>query len=127
MVPVRYRPNAASGGWSYGRGLCTAVKKGHTRFDIILLNIHKTTSRWHLPVPNRNHNGWFYPPRHIKGTPTHCGRTGTCPHNNQSKGEGRLFIVNTIFSMNFSFLKNNIIVTCIVSWPITTFPSGQFL
>ena len=21
MVPVRYRPNAASGGWSYGRGL----------------------------------------------------------------------------------------------------------
>ena len=22
IVPVRYRPNAASGGWSYGRDLC---------------------------------------------------------------------------------------------------------
>ena len=45
-VPVRYRPNAASGGWSYGRGL---VHCRETRFDIISLNIHKTTSRWHLP------------------------------------------------------------------------------
>ena len=24
-----------------------AVKRGYTRFDIILLNIHKTTSRWY--------------------------------------------------------------------------------
>ena len=24
MVPVRYRPNAASGGWSYGRDLVSA-------------------------------------------------------------------------------------------------------
>ena len=48
-VPVRYRPNAASGGRSYGRGLAHCREKGATRFDIILLNIHKTTSRWHLP------------------------------------------------------------------------------
>ena len=47
MIPVRYRPNAASGGWGYGRDLCTAVKRGYTHFDIILLNIHKTTSRWY--------------------------------------------------------------------------------
>ena len=26
-VPVRYRPNAASGGWSYGRDLVSAVKR----------------------------------------------------------------------------------------------------
>ena len=25
-VPVRYRPNAASGGWGYGRDLVSAVK-----------------------------------------------------------------------------------------------------
>ena len=49
LVPVRYRPNAASGGWSMGVALCTAVKREHTRFDIISLNIHKATSRWHLP------------------------------------------------------------------------------
>ena len=49
MVPVRYRPNAASGGWSYGRGLVHCHEKGTTRFDIISLNIHKTTSHWHLP------------------------------------------------------------------------------
>ena len=48
MVPVRYRPNAASGGWSYGRDLSHCREKG--RFGIISLNIHKTTSRrgWHL-------------------------------------------------------------------------------
>ena len=48
-VPVRYRPNAASGGWSYGRDLyhCRAARE--TRFDIILFNIHKTTSRWQSP------------------------------------------------------------------------------
>ena len=29
VAPVRYRPNAASGGWSYGRDLLvTAVKRG---------------------------------------------------------------------------------------------------
>ena len=27
-VPVRYRPNAASGGWSYGRGLVHCREKG---------------------------------------------------------------------------------------------------
>ena len=27
-VPVRYRPNAASGGWSYGRGLVHFCEKG---------------------------------------------------------------------------------------------------
>ena len=48
-VPVRYRSNAASGGWSYRRGLVHTVKRGHTRFDIISLNIHKATLRWHLP------------------------------------------------------------------------------
>ena len=26
-VPVRYRPNGASGGWSYGRDLVSAVKR----------------------------------------------------------------------------------------------------
>ena len=36
-VPVRYRPNAASGGWSYGRDLA------HYRKRHLLLNIHKTT------------------------------------------------------------------------------------
>ena len=46
-VAVRYRPNAASGGWGYGVTCVTAVKRGYTRFDIILLNIHKTTSRWY--------------------------------------------------------------------------------
>ena len=30
-VPVRYRPNAASGGWGYGRDLFNAVKRGYTR------------------------------------------------------------------------------------------------
>ena len=45
MVPVRYRPNAASGGWSYGRDLVSPP-----RFGIISLNIHKTTSwrGWYL-------------------------------------------------------------------------------
>ena len=28
-------------GGAMGVALCTAVKKGHTRFDIVLLNIHK--------------------------------------------------------------------------------------
>ena len=28
MVPVRYRPNAASGGWGYGRDLVSAAKRG---------------------------------------------------------------------------------------------------
>ena len=28
LVPVRYRPNAASGGWSYGRGLVHCREKG---------------------------------------------------------------------------------------------------
>ena len=36
-------------GGAMGVALCTAVKGGHTRFDIISLNIHKETSRWHLP------------------------------------------------------------------------------
>ena len=27
-VPVRYRPNAASGGWGYGRDLVSAAKRG---------------------------------------------------------------------------------------------------
>ena len=36
-------------GGAMGVALCTAVKRGHTRFDIISLNIHKTTSHWHLP------------------------------------------------------------------------------
>ena len=36
-VPVRYRPNAASGGWRYGRDLVHCREKGNTRFDIILL------------------------------------------------------------------------------------------
>ena len=36
-------------GGAMGVALRTAVKRGHTRFDIILLNIHKATSRWHLP------------------------------------------------------------------------------
>ena len=44
-VPVRYRPNAASGGWSYGRDLAHRREKGYIRFDIISLNIHKTTSQ----------------------------------------------------------------------------------
>ena len=35
-------------GGAMGVALCTAVKRGHTRFDIISLNIHKATSRWHL-------------------------------------------------------------------------------
>ena len=43
MVPVRYRPNAASGGWSYGRDLCHCREKGNTRFDSISLNVDKTT------------------------------------------------------------------------------------
>ena len=47
LVPVRYRPNAASGGRGYGRDLVSAVKRGYTRFDIISLNIHKTTLRWY--------------------------------------------------------------------------------
>ena len=34
-------------GGAMGVALCTAVKRGHTRFDIISLNIHKTTSRWY--------------------------------------------------------------------------------
>ena len=33
-------------GGAMGVALCIAVKRGHTRFDIIL-NIHKATSRWH--------------------------------------------------------------------------------
>ena len=36
-------------GGDMGVALCTAVKiRGYTRFDIILLNIHKATSRWRL-------------------------------------------------------------------------------
>ena len=27
MVPVRYRPNAASGGWSYGRNLVSLPRR----------------------------------------------------------------------------------------------------
>ena len=52
-VPVRFllgtgrMPHPVGG--AMGVALCTAVKKGHTRFDIISLNIHKATSRWHLP------------------------------------------------------------------------------
>ena len=34
-------------GGAMGVSLCTSVKRGHTRFDIISLNIHKTTSRWY--------------------------------------------------------------------------------
>ena len=37
-------------GGAVGVALCTAVKRGHTCFDIISLNIHKETSRWHLPA-----------------------------------------------------------------------------
>ena len=37
VVPVRYRPNAASGRWSYGRDLRHCREKGNTRFDIISL------------------------------------------------------------------------------------------
>ena len=43
-VPVRYRPNAASSGWSYGRDLASLPWKGkHPLWNghIILLNIHK--------------------------------------------------------------------------------------
>ena len=36
MVPVRYRPNAASGGWSYGHDLLHCSTARETRFDIIL-------------------------------------------------------------------------------------------
>ena len=36
MVPVRYRPNAASGGWSYGRDLCHCREKGNTRFETVM-------------------------------------------------------------------------------------------
>ena len=32
---------------SYGRDLCHCREKGIPRFDIISLNIHKTTSRWY--------------------------------------------------------------------------------
>ena len=34
-------------GGAMGVTCVTAVKRGYTRFDIILLNIHKTTSRWY--------------------------------------------------------------------------------
>ena len=50
-VPVRFRPNAASGGWGYRRDFVSVAKRGYTRFDIILLNIHKTTSHWHVLRP----------------------------------------------------------------------------
>ena len=46
-VPVRYMPNAASGRWGYGRDLCHCCEKGIPSFDIISLNIHKTTSHWY--------------------------------------------------------------------------------
>ena len=36
-------------GGAMGMALCTAVKRGHTHFDIISLNIHKAPLRWHLP------------------------------------------------------------------------------
>ena len=36
-------------GGAMGMALYTAVKRGHTHFDIIILNIHKITSCWHLP------------------------------------------------------------------------------
>ena len=40
VVPVRYRPNAASSGWSYGRDLAHAVKGiGYTHFLIINLMV----------------------------------------------------------------------------------------
>ena len=49
MVPVRYRPNAASGGWSYGCELMSwwHMKGIHPVWNgyIILLNIH-TTFYW---------------------------------------------------------------------------------
>ena len=38
-VPVRYRPNAVSGGWNYGRDLVSAVKRENPRH--ITVNIHK--------------------------------------------------------------------------------------
>ena len=70
-VPVRYRPNAASGGWGYGRDLCHchAVKRGYTRFDITSLNIHKPTSRWHLAVVLRPRLLTF---ACLAGHPTNC-------------------------------------------------------
>ena len=34
-------------GGAMGVALCTDVKRGHTHFDIISLNIHKTTLRWY--------------------------------------------------------------------------------
>ena len=36
-------------GGAMGVALCTALKREYTRFDIISLNIHKATSRLHLP------------------------------------------------------------------------------
>ena len=33
LFPVRYRPNAASGGWSYGRDLRQCREKGNTLFE----------------------------------------------------------------------------------------------
>ena len=35
-------------GGAMGVTMSLPRKRGHTRFDIILLNIHKATSRWHL-------------------------------------------------------------------------------
>ena len=34
-------------GGAMGVTCVTAMKRGYTHFDIILLNIHKTTSRWY--------------------------------------------------------------------------------
>ena len=51
MVPVRYRPNAASGGWSYGHDLASLPWKGkHPLWNghIISLNIHKNLFAWLL-------------------------------------------------------------------------------
>ena len=36
-------------GGAMGVACAQPRKRGHTRFDIISLNIHKATSRWHLP------------------------------------------------------------------------------
>ena len=35
-------------GGAMGVTCVAAMERGYTRFDIILLNIHKATSRWHL-------------------------------------------------------------------------------